>query len=159
MKPALDQRGVIVPCPSCGTANRLAYGALDKRTRCPRCKAMLQPPNVPVDAPSPAGFEAAVNTSALPLVVDFWAAWCGPCRMVAPELEKLARAHAGEWLVIKVDTDALTDIAAQYKIRSLPTLAVIHGGREMARIAGVRPAQEIERFVAGATAGQTRRAS
>ena len=120
---------------------------------------MLAPPDVPFEAPSSAAFDAAANTSAIPLIVDFWAAWCGPCRMVAPELEKVARAHAGEWLVVKVDTDQLTDIAARYKIRSLPTLAVIHGGRELARVAGVRPASEIERFVAGATAGQTRRAS
>jgi thioredoxin len=95
----------------------------------------------------------------VPVVIDFWAAWCGPCRMVAPELEKVAKAHAGEWLVVKVDTDQLTDIAAKYRIQSLPTLAVIDGGRELARVAGVRPAPEIERFVAGAMAGQSRRAS
>jgi len=159
MKRVLDERGVIAPCPSCGTANRLAYGAVDKRTRCARCKAMLPPPDAPFDAPSSAAFEAAASTSAIPLIVDFWAAWCGPCRMVAPELEKVAKAHAGEWLVVKVDTDQLTDIAAKYRIQSLPTLAVIDGGRELARVAGVRPAPEIERFVAGAMAGQSRRAS
>jgi thioredoxin 2 len=120
---------------------------------------MLPSPNVPFEAPSAAAFNAAADTSAIPLIVDFWAAWCGPCRMVAPELEKVANAHAGEWLVVKVDTDRLTDIAARYKIRSLPTLAVIHGGRELARVAGVRPAADIERFVQDATAGQSRRAS
>src|SRR5262245_46545486 len=156
MKPTLDQRGVIVPCPSCGTANRLAYATLTRPTRCPRCKTMLRPPNVPLEAPSSAAFDAAVQASAVPLIVDFWAAWCGPCRMVAPELEKVAGAHAGEWLVIKVDTEQLGELAARYRIQSLPTLAVIHGGRELARVAGVRPASEIERFVADATAGQTR---
>jgi len=159
MKPGLDQRGVIVPCPSCGTANRLAYATLDKRTRCARCKTLLAPPAMPLEASSAAAFEAAAGASPIPLVVDFWAPWCGPCRMVAPELEQVAKAHTGEWLVVKVNTDQLTDIAARYRIVSLPTLAVLHHGRELARVAGVRPASEIERFVADATAGETRRAS
>jgi thioredoxin 2 len=159
MQPGLDERGVILMCPSCNTPNRLAYATIDKRTRCPRCKSMLPPPGAAFEATSSSAFNAAASASAIPLVVDFWAAWCGPCRMVAPEVEKVAKSHAGQWLVIKVDTDRLTDVAAQYKIMSLPTLAVIQHGRELARIVGVRPAPEIERFVADATAKQTTRAS
>ena len=159
MKTGPDERGVIVACPSCSTPNRLAYATLDKRTRCPKCKTMLPPPDATFEAASSSAFIAAANNSAIPLVVDFWAAWCGPCRMVAPEVEKVAKAHAGQWLVVKVDTDRLTDVAAQYKIMSLPTLAVIHNGRELARIVGVRPASEIERFVAETTAKQTTQAS
>ena len=159
MKAGLDERGVIVPCPSCGAANRLGYATLNKRTRCAKCKTMLPPPGEPVEAPSSGAFDTAASASAIPLVVDFWAPWCGPCRMVAPELEKVARSHAGEWLVLKVNTDVLADVAGRYKIMSLPTLAVVDRGRELARIAGVRPAAEIERFVVDATAGQTRRAS
>ena len=67
--------------------------------------------------------------------------------MVAPELEKLARTHAGEWLVVKVNTDALTDVAERFRIQSIPTLAVVRGGRELGRTAGARPAADIERFV------------
>jgi thioredoxin 2 len=159
MKPALDERGAIVPCPSCAAANRLAYATLDKRTRCPKCKSLLPPPGVAFEAPSAAAFNAAASTSAIPLVVDFWAAWCGPCRMVAPEIEKVATAHAGQWLVVKVDTDRLTEVATRYKVVSLPTIAVIHQGRELARVAGVRPASEIERFVTDATTGQATRVS
>ena len=155
----LDRHGVIVPCASCGTRNRLGYGTLDKTTRCPKCKAMLATPDAPIDVPDGATFEALAETSVVPVVVDFWAAWCGPCRMVAPELEKVARAHAGQWLVVKVDTEKVTDIAARYSIRSLPTLAVVYQGRERGRIVGVRPAAEIERFVAGTVTGETRRAS
>jgi thioredoxin 2 len=159
MKPSLDERGVIVACPSCSTPNRLAYATLDKRTRCPKCKSTLPPADAAYEAASSAAFTAAVSNSAIPVVIDFWAAWCGPCRMVAPEVEKVAKAHAGEWLVVKVDTDRLTDVAAQYRIMSLPSLAVIHRGRELARVAGARPASEIERFVADATAKQATRAS
>jgi len=159
MNPGLDQRGVIVPCGACRTPNRLAYATLDKRTRCAKCKTLLAAPDVPFEASATAAFDAAASGSAIPLVVDFWAPWCGPCRMVAPELEKVAKAHAGEWLVVKVNTDQLTDVAERYKIMSIPTLAVIHQRRELARVAGVRPAADIERFVADATADQTRRAS
>lgn len=79
--------------------------------------------------------------------------------MVAPELAKVARTHAGRWLVVKVNTDEQSDLAARYRIQSIPTLAVVHGGREIARVSGVRPAQEIERFVSDATANEARRAS
>jgi thioredoxin 2 len=104
-------------------------------------------------------FDAAAKNSVIPLVVDFWAAWCGPCRMMAPELERVARAHGGQWLVVKVDTERLTDLAQRYRIQSLPTVAVIQHGRELARVAGARPAAEIERFVTDATASQATRAS
>jgi thioredoxin 2 len=159
MKPSLDERGAIVTCPSCGAANRLTYNTLDKRTRCAKCKSLLPPPGVAFEVTSSAAFNAAASNSAIPLVVDFWAAWCGPCRMVAPEVEKVAAAHAGEWLVVKVDTDRLTDVAARYRIMSLPTLAVIYRDRELARVAGVRPASEIERLVAGAVPGPATKAS
>jgi thioredoxin 2 len=159
MKPVLDERGVVVSCPSCGRGNRLAYATLDKQTRCGHCKNAVTPPAVPVDVPTAAAFDAAAQTSALPLVVDFWAPWCGPCRMVAPELEKVAKAEAGRWLVLKVNTDEQEELGTRYRIRSIPTLAVIHQGRELARESGVRPAPEIERFVAAAVATQGRRAS
>jgi thioredoxin 2 len=148
----LDERGVLLDCASCGRKSRLPYAALGKTTRCAQCKAALAAPSGPVEAPSGAAFDAAAAHSALPLVVDFWAPWCGPCRMVAPELEKVARAHAGQWLVVKVNTDDLEEIGHRYRIRSIPTLAVVLGGRELAREAGVRPAAEIERFVLDAVA-------
>ena len=159
MKPVLDERGVVVNCTSCGRGNRLAYATLDKQTRCGHCKTMLTPPAAPVEVSSTAAFDAAAQTSALPLVVDFWAPWCGPCRMVAPELEKVARAQAGRWLVVKVNTDEQEELGARYRIRSIPTLAVVYQGRELAREAGVRPAAEIEQFVGDTLATQSRRAS
>jgi thioredoxin 2 len=152
----LDEVGIIVSCAACGRGNRLVYGTLDRRTRCGHCKADLGAPAVPIDAGSAAGFAAAAAASALPLVVDFWAPWCGPCRIVAPELEAVARTHAGRWLVVKVNTDAQAELGARYRIQSIPTLAVVHRGRELARVSGVRPAAEIERFVENAISGAER---
>ena len=159
MKLALDERGVVVPCGTCGRSNRLAYATLDKQTRCGQCGMTLAPPAHPVEVPSTTAFDAAATHSALPLIVDFWAPWCGPCRMVAPELERVARANAGHWLVVKVNTDEQQELGARYRIRSIPTLAVVHGGRELARESGVRPAPEIERFAAAALVNRGRRAS
>jgi len=155
----MDTSGVIVTCASCGRANRLAFDALGRTTRCGQCKTPLTPPETPIEIHDSATFDAAANKSALPVVIDFWAPWCGPCRMVAPELERVARATAGRYLVVKVNTDAVTDVAARFKIRSIPTMAVVHAGRELARTAGARPAADIQAFVDQAVAAGERRAS
>lgn len=154
-----DRQGVIVSCPSCGRSNRLRYTALGKTTRCGSCRTTLPSPGEPIELPDSATFDAAAAASALPLLVDFWAPWCGPCRMVAPELERVARANAGRYLVVKVNTDIVTDVAARFTIRSIPTLALIFHGREVDRVTGVRPASEIEAFAARALAAATPRAS
>jgi thioredoxin 2 len=151
--------GVIVDCPSCGRPNRLRFTALSKTARCGRCRETLPPLSTPVDIADSTSFDAATNESALPILVDFWAPWCGPCRMVAPELERIAKANAGRYLVVKVNTDTVTDVAARFRIRSIPTLALVFGGREIDRVTGVRPASEIEAFVARALTAATPRAS
>jgi thioredoxin 2 len=155
----MDTRGVVVNCPSCGQANRLPFGALTKSIRCASCKATLAPPAVPVEAPDSAAFRAAAAQSTLPLIVDFWAPWCGPCRMVAPELERVAQGAAGRYLVVKVNTDELQDIGQEFSIRSIPTLAIVFEGRELARVAGARSAADIRAFADQAIAGSSRRAS
>jgi thioredoxin 2 len=155
----LDDRGVVVSCAACGRANRLGFSSLNKAARCGECHAAVPPVSTPVDVTSDTAFDAAVAHSVLPLVLDFWATWCGPCRMVAPELERLARSTAGRWLVLKIDTDARSALAARFKIRSIPTMAVMHRGQEVARTAGARGADDIERFVADALAAGERRAS
>jgi len=148
----LDDRGIVTACPSCGQRNRLAYSHLDSPSRCAKCKQALSPPSTPVDIPRAADFDRIIAASSVPVVVDFWAPWCGPCRMVAPELEKVAARQAGRYLVIKVNTDALAEIGDRFQIRSIPTMAVFAGGREVARTMGARPADQIEAFVEQAAA-------
>ena len=146
----LDRSGVIVACGQCGRANRLPYAAIGKSSRCGQCKTPIAAPDAPIEVQDAAAFDAAVQNSALPILVDFWAPWCGPCKMVAPELERVARTNAGRYLVLKVNTDVLQDVAARFRIRSIPTLALLSGGREIERVAGARPAAQIESFAAEA---------
>ena len=143
----LDPRGVIVSCPSCGRKNRLAFDELDRPHRCAACKTDLAAPGVPVDVRSAALFDTIVERSSVPVVVDYWAPWCGPCRMVAPELEKVAHRNAGRLLVIKVNTDEVPELGERYTIRSIPTMAVFESGQEVGRTSGARPAAAIEAFV------------
>jgi thioredoxin 2 len=148
----LDTRGLIVACPSCGQKNRLTYERLADPVRCARCKTSIPPPASPIDIHSTADFDRLVGSASLPIVVDYWAPWCGPCRMVGPELQKVAARQAGRVLVIKVNTDELSDLGQRFGIKSIPTMAVFSGGKEVARSSGARPAADIEAFLEQAVA-------
>src|SRR6187431_2299912 len=147
----LDPKGVLVVCSSCGTTNRLAYSKLGSASRRGKCQAGLPSPTEPIDVPSAAVFDAATAACRLPIVVDFWAEWCGPCRMVAPEIKKVAEHLAGKALVLKVDTDANAELSARFGIRSIPTIGVFANGREVNRASGARPAAAIEALIPQAT--------
>jgi len=148
----MDERGVVVACASCGQKNRVLYERLGEHVRCGKCKHDIPPLGVPVDVPSTAAFDLLIARASIPIVVDYWAPWCGPCRMVAPELQKVAARQAGRAIVVKVNTDVLSDLGQRFGIRSIPTLAVFEDGKEIARETGARPAPEIEAFISRARA-------
>ncbi|HVY44530.1 MAG TPA: thioredoxin [Minicystis sp.] len=139
---------MVIVCPSCASQNRLPAGKLDGKARCGSCKTPLTPLDKPVAVRSATEFDELVASSPLPVLVDFWAAWCGPCRMVAPELERLAHGKSGGLVVAKVDTDALPDLAGRYAISGIPTLVLFRSGREAKRVSGAMPADRIARELA-----------
>jgi thioredoxin 2 len=130
-------------CVSCGAGNRLPLEKLGRSGKCGRCKQPLPPPAEPVDLADGSDFEALIANAPLPVLVDFWAAWCGPCRAVAPELQRLARDKAGRLLIAKVDTERLPELSSRFAVRSIPTLIRFDAGRETKRVAGAMRAEQL----------------
>jgi thioredoxin 2 len=145
-----DEKGVHLACPQCQQANRIPFARLHLKGKCGSCKAALPLPSLPIEIDSPASFAALVSGASLPLLVDFWAPWCGPCLMVAPEVTKLAALAAGELIVAKVNTEAQPIIAGNMGIRSIPTFAVFVAGREVERSSGGSSATQLRAFAMNA---------
>ena len=146
-----DARGLILPCPACGTSSRIAYANLDKAGRCGSCKADLPKPAAPVVINDVAAFQAMVTNSPLPIVIDFWAPWCGPCQMMAPEFAKAAALAAGEAIFAKVNTDEQQAIASQFRIQGIPAFALLKGGKVIAQTSGFQPAPQLLAWMSQAT--------
>ena len=142
-----DNRGLLITCPKCGQRNRLKYEALQRTFRCGKCQTELRAPDVPVDIKSDLVFDALVSRSALPVLVDFWAPWCGPCKMVAPEVRKVANETAGHLLAAKVNTEEVPSLAQRFRVTAIPTMALFKNGIEVARQAGAMPAPAIRKFI------------
>ncbi len=136
---------MIVRCASCGTENRVPASRLDQKARCGRCRAAVGPLDAPYPVTSSAEFGELIGQSPLPILVDFWASWCGPCRVVAPEIAKIAASRAGSVVVLKVSTEELPDVGQRFGIQSIPTFVLFREGREIARASGAMPAAQIER--------------
>ncbi|MDD7922267.1 thioredoxin [Actinomycetospora chibensis] len=137
-----------VSCPQCGRANRIPPAAAGS-PRCGHCRAAL--PWI-VDADD-RDFADIAEGARLPVLVDLWAAWCGPCRMVAPVVERAAREYAGQLKVVKVDVDAAPSVAARFEARSIPTLLLLRSGRVVGRQVGAPPGDRLLAWV-GAELGR-----
>jgi thioredoxin 2 len=143
-----DKRGLLVACPRCAQRNRLKYEALKQTFRCGKCQSEIPPPAEPINVTSDLAFDALISHSALPVLVDFWAPWCGPCKMVAPEFAKVAREAAGHFVVAKVNTEELPSLSARFRITAIPTMVIFNNGLEAARQMGAMPAPRIHQFIA-----------
>jgi thioredoxin 2 len=136
-----------LPCPHCGATNRLPAARIDEAPSCGKCGQPLlagQPITL-----GDGDFDAVLAATRQPVLVDFWAPWCGPCRMMAPAFEQAGRQLAGRALFVKVDSDDNPQLAARYGIRTIPTLVRLDGGRETARVSGAQPAGAIARMAGG----------
>ena len=133
-------------CNNCGQKNRVPAEHLARQSRCGKCKSLLGPVAEPLDADA-ALFDDIVGHAAVPILVDFWAAWCGPCKMAAPEVAKVAREMAGQALVLKIDTDRYPEVAARYQVQGIPNFVVLKGGRAVFQQAGVVPSSDMRRWL------------
>jgi len=134
-----------IVCPKCDTVNRIHGSRLVEGPRCGRCNTALFTSTPTVLTAG--NFDRHTTRNDIPVLVDFWAPWCAPCRMMGPEFEKAAATLEPTVRFAKVDTDAERGLGARFNIRSIPTLALFHRGREVARQAGALRAADIERFV------------
>jgi thioredoxin 2 len=119
---------MIRKCAACGRSNRIPAKHLADTGRCGACKAVIPPVDQPIDA-DPEIFDSVVQTAKVPVLVDFWAAWCGPCRMAAPEVKKVASEMASQAIVLKVDTERWPELAQRFGVMSIPNFVVLRNGR------------------------------
>ncbi|WP_395094557.1 thioredoxin [Armatimonas sp.] len=140
-----DLKGIISPCPACGQKNRIPYERLAAAGTCGKCEANLPLVNAPVEIPSTAVFNAVIATSSLPVLVDFWAEWCGPCHAVAPVLDRIVEEQAGALKLVKVNIDEERELAARFGIASIPTMILFRDGEPSVSVVGAQPKGAIER--------------
>ncbi|HEU4620226.1 MAG TPA: thioredoxin [Gammaproteobacteria bacterium] len=136
-------------CPHCHRKNRVPEGHLADQGRCGACKERLPPLAAPLDA-SPEELRSIVAAAKVPVLVDFWAAWCGPCKMAAPEVERVAENMSGRAIVLKVDTERYPELAAELNVRSIPNFVVFKNGSPVLQQAGVVDHKQMQQWLRAA---------
>ena len=137
---------LIRACSNCGAKNRVGARHLTANARCGSCKTPLGPVATPIDVDR-AAFDEIVSTAEQPILVDFWADWCGPCKMAAPEVHRLAEEMAGRAIVLKVDSDAHPDLSARYRVQAIPNFVVLKKGRVVAQHPGLAPRAQMRQWL------------
>jgi thioredoxin 2 len=139
---------MIRACAACGRKNRTPPEHLSDAGRCGACGAPLPPVDRPIEV-GDQEFDQIVQKARVPVLVDFWAEWCGPCKMAAPEVARAAKDRAGRAVVLKVDTDAHPELAARYGVRGIPNFIVFRGGRPVHQQAGAVDHRRLEQWIDG----------
>jgi thioredoxin 2 len=137
-------------CKSCGRKNRVPGARLADTGRCGACHTPLTPANEPVEV-DPQQFDEILEQARVPVLVDFWAAWCAPCRAAAPEVKRVASDMAGRAVVLKVDTERYPELAARFNVRGIPNFAIFSGGRLVMQQAGVVDHEQMEQWLRSAS--------